>query len=193
MAIVSPIRIISGGEHEGEVFDSPGYSSALKKSGYTREEAEKYWKENPVTPKLVPQVSITLDKNTGNIKVSAPKDIYESEAFKQVFKSSDLEALSRAYKTNPAVRVETSEGEMIGVEDMVKMLDADAKKFAKNVANEAAVKSLLTESFGENVGSISQNQIIRMGASGDLENQQETESLISIPKTVSAMFPRLFD
>lgn len=193
MAIVSLARIIPGGEHDGEVFDNPGYSSALKKSGYTREEAEKYWKENPVTPGLVPQVSISLDKNSGDIKVSAPKDIYESEAFKQVFKASDLEALSRAYKTNPAVKVETSEGEMIGIEDMVKMLDADAKKFAKNVANEAAVKSLLAESFGENVGNISQGQIIRMGASGDLENQRDTESLISIPKTISTMFPKLLD
>ena len=187
--IVSPTKILGG--NDGKVFDNPGYESALKKSGYTREEAQKYWKENPVTPSLVPSVSISLDKNTGNIKVKAPKDVYESEAFKQTFKSSDLEALSRAYKQNSAVKVETSEGEMIGIEDMVKMLDEDAKKFAKNLANEVAVRNILKETIGDKADTITREQLIQMGTAGDLEKESEADALISVPKAISQMFPRI--
>lgn len=157
------------------------------------------WKENKYLYQLdngefslTPPASISLDKSTGNIKVAAPKDVYESEEFKQIFKQSDLEALSRVYKANPAVQVQTSEGEMIGVEDMVKMLDEDVKKIAKNLASEKVATVLLKEAFS-GIGDISREQLITMGTSGDLENKNATSALLSIPKTISQMFPAIAD
>lgn len=189
MVLANPSKFLPEDEHTGKVFDNPGYQSALKKSGYTHEEAEKWWNEHP-TGVLIPAVSISLNKDTGNIKVSAPKSMYESDSFKEIFKSSDLETLSRLYKASPNAKVETSEGEMVSIEDMVKKYDDAIKKYATVETSTQVAKQLMSETLGENAQKLTEDQLIRMGATGQATDEKST---LSIPKTVSSLFPKIAD
>lgn len=105
------IRSIIGGEDPNKVVDQKAYSEALEKSGYTREEAQRYW-ENPTNADpysalgkeinmaskvQVPQVSI---KNN-EVHISAPKAMWESPVVKQLQK--ELQSLKGVDLSNAEV------------------------------------------------------------------------------------------
>lgn len=138
---------------------------------------------------IKPTISISLDKKTKSIRVSAPKEIYESEAFQKTFKLDDLKTLSSVYKKDPSSQFELSDGTKIGIEEMVKQVDTEAKSFVDNMVNEIAANKLIKGAVGKEIGDLSSSQLVTSQTSGDLEDEKNSDALISIPKAVSSAFP----
>lgn len=101
-------NILSGGEQSDRVFDTPAYENALKKSGYTDEEARAYW-----TPRRDPYSQESLEDYTksqapkvviegDDIVISAPKDALSSPFTAQLQK--ELSVLKGANLKSPEVK-----------------------------------------------------------------------------------------
>lgn len=78
-------------------------------------------------------VSVVLDKKTGNITVNAPKEIMDEDWFKQAYSENEsLKKLSQAYKLNPDYAYETTDenGKTVykKAEELVNEYDAGLKK-----------------------------------------------------------------
>lgn len=72
--------------------------------------------------------SISLDKNTGDIKVVAPQYVLDRDEYQQVIKPQ-LEQLSSAYKQDPNYKFASTEGEEpISVEQWVKSINDEISK-----------------------------------------------------------------
>lgn len=97
--------------HKGQIFQNGKYNEDLKKSGYTAEQAEQYWKVHGNDPYAkagdeignavkaqVPQVRIDGDK----IVISAPKEVLDSNYTKQLKK--ELQTLKGADLSNKNVQ-----------------------------------------------------------------------------------------
>lgn len=99
--MVLPRFFNSDTEHEGKVFDNPGYENALKESGWTAEDANKYWSDltnkdpyskagkqiDEIISAQAPKVEIT----DNGINISAPQSVLDSPIVQQI--DEQLQAL----------------------------------------------------------------------------------------------------
>lgn len=101
----------AGTSHEGKVFDNPGYENALKESGWTAEEAQKYWSDvNNTDPyaKAGKDISEALTAQApkvsvqdGQINISAPQAVLDSPLVSQI--EQQLQTLKGSDLSSPEV------------------------------------------------------------------------------------------
>ena len=113
MAIMTlfPKVIKAGTSHDGKAFDNPGYENALKESGWTAEEAQRYWSDvNNTDPYAkagkdisealaaqAPKVSV----QDGQINISAPQAVLDSPLVSQI--EQQLQTLKGSDLSSPEV------------------------------------------------------------------------------------------
>ena len=122
------------------------------------------------------QGSISLNKETGNIRVSAPKAVIESPEFKQTFNEETLKKYSQAYKLNPDYKVsieekneETGKVETkeITIPEYVEKINSSMENFISNYKTSLNLKDQLEQQYGKKAQNMS-TEHIRM-AFGDNE------------------------
>ena len=114
------------------------------------------------------KTSIKLDTDTGNIKISAPKSMYESPEFKRVFDEEKLKEYSQAYKLNPNYKVtwmdkneETGEEEEkeVTIPEFVSKLNTSLDNYVENHKNAIRLRNSYEETYGKKARNLSDSQI----------------------------------
>lgn len=113
MAITTLLpRIVNAGtSREGKVFDNPGYENALKESGWTAEEAKRYWSDvnntdlyakagKDISEALAAQAPKVSVEN-GQINISAPQAVLDSPLVSQI--EQQLQTLKGSDLSSPEV------------------------------------------------------------------------------------------
>lgn len=117
--------------------------------------------------------SISINEETGNIKIAAPKSITDSDMFKQVFDEDTLKQYSQAYKLNPEYKIsvrekneETGEEEdkEITIPEYVQRLNSSIENYMKNLRDIHAFRDILREKYGDKADNMSDEivQIAKM-------------------------------
>lgn len=108
------------------------------------------------------KASISLDTNTGNIKISAPKDIYELPEFKDTFKEDVLKQYSQAYKLNPNYKVtitENNEEKNITVPEYVDKLNESLDNFIENHKSAMRAREEYAKKYGDKANNMTDAHI----------------------------------
>lgn len=126
--------------------------------GYTDNSGKRVY----TTDALSLPTSISLDKSTGNIKISAPKFITDMPEFKQTFDEDFLKEASQAYKLNPDYKITIMEGEEekeITIPEYVEKLNSSLSNFMENhkLANEQ--RALYAQKYGAKAQNMSDTYI----------------------------------
>ena len=147
--IVNPSKFIPDDEHKGKVFDTIGYEKALKESGYTADEAKKWWKENPSGVGYTHHSSIELDDNTGKITIKAPEWFLNSETYNQYFDDDIMVGLGRLYQQNKDAKLKMADGTEKTVKELIDGWNEDLSKLVKSQENYMKIGEGIGEKFGE--------------------------------------------
>lgn len=118
--------------------------------------------------------SITLDTDSGNIKITAPKAITETEEFKKVFDEDQLKDYSLAYKLNHDYKVKVrekneetgkEEDKEVTIPEYVSRLNSSLTEYLQNLSNQRAYHAQLIQQYGEKAKNLTEEQIM-MSAQG---------------------------
>lgn len=113
--------------------------------------------------------SISFNTKTGNIKISAPKAILNSEEGKKIVDNDTLMAMSQAYKLNPDYKISYTERDAKGQEvksevtipEYIEKLDSSLKVLASNMRNADAVRYHYVKEYGDKAERMT-DEMIRM-------------------------------
>lgn len=126
--------------------------------------------------------NITLDESTGNIQITAPKAVTDSDYFKQTFDEDTLKQYSQAYKLNPDYKLsvqETNEstGEMeekeVSIPEYIERLNSSLSKYMEQLRNIHAYKKQLVSKYGNKANNLTDAQVVIAG--------QETDKALYLP------------
>lgn len=164
---------------EGKIIDNVPYGTAGLIGGeenvyrYTDSEGKtRYTQDAADLP-----ASITLNEETGDIEITAPKSVYESELFKQTFDEDTLKEYSQAYKLNPEYKVsvrekneDTGEEEEkeVTIPEYIQRLNSSIDKYMENLRSLHSYKKELQSKYGNKVDNMSDEVLaiaIRNGGS----------------------------
>ena len=113
----------------------------------------------------------SLDEKTGDIIITAPGSIYNTDEFQKTFDKSILESYSLAYKLNPNYKVSVMEkNEETGVEEekqvtipeWIEKLNESFKVYKDNLRLVRDTKKNLVSQYGEKANNLSTAQINRI-------------------------------
>lgn len=145
----------------------------------------------------MPEASITLDKETGKIKVSAPESFYERESFKQRYADSSLlETLSRMYKADKDAKYpdpypqDPDNPRQMTVEEIVEeYYTKPIKDYSKSVAAQEEVRASIKNATNNPAlaKAFTELDFMYMSQSAT-EDTANDGSIISIPKTLNSNF-----
>ena len=108
------------------------------------------------------KASISLNKDNGDIEISAPKSIYESQEFKNIFNENSLKQYSQAYKLNPDYKVtiiENDEEKNITVPEYVDKLNDALDNFIENHKSAMRAREEYAKKYGDKANNMSDAQI----------------------------------
>lgn len=116
---------------------------------------------------LTGKTEVSLNKDTGNIKLTAPKKILESETGKKIANNDVLLAMSQAYKSNHDYKVSFTDVDENGNEvtsnitipEYVDKLDTALSNLASNAIAADAVRYSLVQEFGDKAENMTDEQI----------------------------------
>lgn len=155
-------------------------------------QTETGWSMNPYDAKT----SITLNKDTGDIVIKAPKIILDDPSFNDVFNTETLKQFSSAYKRNPDFKIPDpfnveDEEKDITIPEIVEKYNEQMKDFVKALKEENQFRNqIATGQSGYSNRNDVANRLTRddfiimsNNATGEGANDK---SLISIPKSMYA-------
>lgn len=116
---------------------------------------------------LTGKTSISLNTDTGNIKLTAPKKVLESEQGKKIVDNETLKAMSQAYKLNPNYKVSFTDVDKDGKEvtsnitipEYIEKINDALENLASNMKNADAVRYALVKEFGDKAENMTDEQI----------------------------------
>lgn len=159
------------------------------------------WTTNPYQA----SASISLDKDTGEITIKAPKVVLDDPAFNEIFNKDTLKQFSSAYQRNPEFKVpdlfdESDEKKDVSIPEIVEKYNDQLKDFVKALDDENQYRNkIATGKSGYSNRNDIANRLTRddfiimsNNATGEGANDK---SLISIPKSMYAdvIFLESFD
>lgn len=112
--------------------------------------------------------SITLNQKTGNIQITAPKEITDSDMFKRTFDEDTLNQYSLAYKLNPEYRIsitekneETGEDEdkEVTIPEYIERLNSSLKNYMENLRSLHQVRENLVKKYGDKANNLSDEKM----------------------------------
>ena len=136
--------------------------------------------------------SITLDKDTGKITISAPQSVLDDKSFDEVFNPNVLKQLSSAYQRNQNYKIpdpfdESDDRKDLTVPEIIKKYDENIKNFVAALQQEEQTRRDIASgkqgySNRNNIANrLTRNDMIIMGTNALGEGANDN-SLISIPK-----------
>ena len=155
---------------------------ANKKKIYTYKDAEgntKFTKYAYEVPS-----SISLDTNTGNIKLTAPKAVTDLPEFQEIFKDDVLKTYSKAYKLNPDYKVKIqeynqetgqSEEKDVTIPEWVEKANSSLKNFMENLGLAEQKREVLRSTYGDKVDNLTYSQI---------QMSEESDNYTYIPEII---------
>lgn len=116
---------------------------------------------------LTGETSVKLNTQTGNIKLSAPKKILESEAGKKIVSNDTLLSLSQAYKLNPDYKVTYTDIDENGKEvtnnitipEYVDKISNALENLAQNTRTADSIRYYYVKEFGDKAENLNDEQI----------------------------------
>lgn len=144
----------------------------------------------------LPSSTISIDKNTGNINIVAPKEITDRESFKSIFNQSDLEQISSLYKRNPDVKIpnpfnDADEDKDITIPELIDKYQKAMDEYSDTVKDEMSQRTKIRSSgsAGRNdiADRLTEQDFITMWSS-PYQDQAKGDSLLAIPKSLAPVF-----
>lgn len=132
--------------------------------------------------------SISINEETGNIKITAPKSITDSDMFKQVFDEDTLKQYSQAYKLNPEYKIsvrekneETGEEEdkEITIPEYVQRLNSSIENYMKNLRDIHTFRDILREKYGDKADNMS-DEIVQIAKMNGGKALYVPESILNV-------------
>ena len=154
----------------GEVVGETGKLPEGAKEGQTT-----FYRKSDGTLSATPTLNISINKETGNVKITAPKNITSLPEFKQVFNEDKLREYSQAYKLNPDFKVtytktdddgKTVEEKEITIPEYIETLNESLEKFVENHMKAQEVKQEYIKMYGDKARNMTDTQIA-MTSPGD--------------------------
>lgn len=141
---------------------------------------------------LKPDVSISLDEKTGDIRIKAPKTILDQPSFKSVYQNNSvLKNLSATYKADKNAKMPdpTDESKSITIPELVSYYDQDLKKYANAVNEMENVRYNIRQTTNNSslADALTESDFMYMRQSGTAEEDTD-DSLISIPRSLQGNF-----
>lgn len=112
--------------------------------------------------------SITLNEETGNIQITAPKEITDSEMFKRAFDEETLNQYSLAYKLNPEYKIsitekneETGEDEdkEVTIPEYIERLNSSINNYMSNLRDLHRTRDNLVKKYGDKANNLSDEKM----------------------------------
>ena len=165
MATVANIRDIieAGGSVEGDQ-GAQGTKDLFIAAFGTGD--KKIYPSEAAAPKV--NVHIALNTDTGNVEITAPKDVTDSDLFKQVFDESTLKEYSAAYKLNPDYKVSVfekneetgkEEEKEVTIPEYIDRLNSSLENYMKNLQSLRAYRKVLASQYGDKANNLSDKQV----------------------------------
>lgn len=147
--------------------------------------------------------SVTLNKDTGKITITAPSKYMETEAFKSTFNTSVLEQASSLYKRNQDAKVvdifdDSDEKKDITIPEFVEKYDKAIKSYIESAQEiESGRDKIRSGEVGfsnrNNIGDrLTEQDFITMSQS-PFEADAKDDSLLSVPKQFYSFFDGVED
>lgn len=137
--------------------DYYSYTNDMGKNAFTR--------DSSVLP-----ASMTINKSTGNIEITAPKEVTDLPEFQKIFNTDDLKKYSLAYKLNPDYKVivkdyDEKTGEEKGqkevtIPEWVEDRNEALKRFMTQLQSINEIRERYRKDYGDKVDNLSLTQII---------------------------------
>lgn len=157
-------------DDDGNVRDVTGQVEGVTKDNQTvYQKADGTWTTDPLS-----YANFSLNTKTGDIELTAPKNIYELPEFQKVFDENAIKSYSAAYKSNPAYRVPytqlnedgTTSETQITIPEFVERLNDALGNFIDNYRVAEKNKKKLVEKYGEKANNLTLSQLSVIQSSG---------------------------
>lgn len=158
------------GENVGQTLVDPGTDMSVAQFNYFTKGDDGYWHMSET-----PNTNITLNTETGNIQITAPKSITETDQFKQFIDEDKLKKYSQAYKTNKDYKLsitekneETGEEEEkeVTIPEYIERLNSSLTNYVQNLRSQKIYGYQLGQMYGDKASNLTDAQII-MSAQGE--------------------------
>lgn len=112
--------------------------------------------------------SIKLNTETGNVEISAPKDVTDSSMFKEIFDEDTLKEYSQAYKLNPEYKVsvtekneETGEDEEkeVTIPEYIERLNSAINNYMENLRFLHQTRQKLVDKYGDKANNLTDEKM----------------------------------
>ena len=159
----------SDGNNIGQTLVDPGTDMSNAKNNYFTKGANGLWEMSEI-----PETSISINEETGNIKIKAPKAVTETEQFKQFIDEEQLKEYSQAYKLNKDFKLQVTEKDEETGEDKntevtlpeyIERLNSSLTKYMNNLRSQRNYTDSLVQAYGDKAKNLTEAQIV-MSAQG---------------------------
>lgn len=177
----------AGGYVEGDQGDKGTQNLQIYKSG----ETTAIYPNKESAPEIKNNYSVSLNKETGNVKISAPEAYFKTQSYQEKVKPV-LEAVSQNYKLNPEYKYAllNDEKDTKNSEDWIKEIEKEFSKYVSTALSMQAVKDETKKNTGLD---LTDEQVIKM-SSVALERQADgsvvtvkDDTVQSLPESVKNM------
>lgn len=163
---------------KGEVIDKVGTLPEGTKEGQTT-----FYRKDNGTLLASPTAEISINKETGNIRITAPKSITSLPEFKQTFDEEQLKKYSQAYKLNKDFKLKVTttkeengqqvvEEKDVTIPEYVETLNSSLKQFVQDHQDAQEIKQKYISKYGDKA-----------------KNMTDTQIAMSIPSNKAIMMP----
>lgn len=158
------------GENVGQTLVDPGTDMSVAQFNYFTKGDDGYLHMSEM-----PNTNITLNTETGNIQITAPKSITETDQFKQFIDEDQLKKYSQAYKTNKDYKLsvtekneETGEEEEkeVTIPEYIERLNSSLTNYVQNLRSQKIYGYQLVQAYGDKASNLTDTQIV-MSAQGE--------------------------
>lgn len=159
----------SDGNKVGQTLVDPGTDMSTAKESYFKKGDNGLW-----TMTDIPDSKISVNEETGNIKISAPKTVTDTDQFKQFINEDALKEYSQAYKLNKNYKLQIQEKDEktgktetkeITIPDYVDRLNSSLTKYFQNLKKQRVYTRQIQETYGDKSNNMTEAQIV-MSAQG---------------------------
>lgn len=157
------------GEKIGQTLVDPGTDMSVAQFNYFTKGDDGYWNMSET-----PKTNISLNTETGNIEITAPKSIVDTDQFKQFINEDQLKEYSQAYKSNNDFKVsvrekneETGEEEdkEVTIPEYIERLNSGLANYVQNLRGQKIYTHQINQEYGKKAANLSDDQIV-MSAQG---------------------------
>lgn len=157
------------GENVGQTLVEPGTDMSGVQDMYFTKGQDGTWQMSDV-----PKTNISIDSNTGKIKITAPKTVTSTEQFKQFIDEDQLKLYSQAYKLNKNYKIqvqekneETGEDETkeVTIPEYIERLNSSLTKYFENLRDQKKYTRDVVKTYGDKSKNLTEEQIV-MSAQG---------------------------